>query len=145
VALLFRLQVSSIMLTSFTLGVFLPFIHQDFQLSPLQAGLLQGMSWITAALRALPSGVWFSRFCSVPLVLASLFGTGLRHRACGDWAGDASHRLAANGMSDAMRPHQCRHYRRLAVSTCGTACCGCGRDPELTVNEAYNFLVRQSR
>ena len=62
VALLSRLQVSSIMLTSFTLGVFLPFIRQDLQLSPLQAGLLQGVSWITAALMSLPSGVWFSRF-----------------------------------------------------------------------------------
>ncbi len=72
VALLSRLQVSSIMLTSFTLGVFLPFIRQDLQLSPLQAGLLQGVSWITAALMSLPSGVWFSRFRPVPLVLASL-------------------------------------------------------------------------
>jgi hypothetical protein len=68
VALLSRLQVSSIRLTSFTLGVFLPFIRQDLQLSPLQAGLLHGASWITAALMALPSGVWLSRFCSVPLV-----------------------------------------------------------------------------
>jgi CP family cyanate transporter-like MFS transporter len=72
VALLSRLQMSSIMLTSFTLGVFLPFIRQDLQLSPLQAGLLQGVSWSTSALMALPSGVWFSRFRPVPLVLASL-------------------------------------------------------------------------
>jgi predicted MFS family arabinose efflux permease len=72
VALLSRLQVSSIMLTSFTLGVFLPFIRQELQLSPLQAGLLQGISWMTAALMALPSGVWFSRFRPVPLVLTSL-------------------------------------------------------------------------
>src|SRR5262249_49403513 len=56
VALLSRLQTSSIMLTSFTLGVFLPFIRQDLQLSPLQAGLLQGVSWITTTLMALPSG-----------------------------------------------------------------------------------------
>jgi CP family cyanate transporter-like MFS transporter len=60
------------MLTSFTLGVFLPFICKDLQLSPLQAGLLQGVSWMTAALMALPSGVWFSRFRPVPLVFASL-------------------------------------------------------------------------
>src|SRR6267142_6368805 len=72
VALLSRLQTSSIMLTSFTLGVFLPFIRQDLQLSPLQAGLLQGVSWSTTALMALPSGIWFSRFRPVPLVLASL-------------------------------------------------------------------------
>src|SRR6266853_1845799 len=72
VALLSRLQTSSIMLTSFTLGVFLPSIRQDLQLSPLQAGLLQGVSWSTTALMALPSGIWFSRFRPVPLVLASL-------------------------------------------------------------------------
>src|SRR5262247_2214273 len=72
VALLSRLQTSSIMFTSFTLGVFLPFIRRDLQLSPLQAGLLQGVSWITTALMALPSGVWLSHFRPVPLVLASL-------------------------------------------------------------------------
>jgi cyanate permease len=72
VALLSRLHASSIMLTSFTLGVFLPFIRQDLQLSPLQAGLLQGVSWMTTALMALPSGVWFSRFRPVPLVFTSL-------------------------------------------------------------------------
>lgn len=72
VALLSRLQISSTMLTSFTLGVFLPFIRQELQLSPLQAGLLQGVSWVTAALMALPSGVWLSRFRPVPLVLTSL-------------------------------------------------------------------------
>src|SRR5262244_1138365 len=72
VALLSRLQTSSIMLSSFTLGVFLPFIRQDLQLSPLQAGLLQGVSWMMTALMALPSGVWFSRFRPVPLVFASL-------------------------------------------------------------------------
>ena len=45
VALLSRLQISSIMLTSFTLGVFLPFIRQDLHLSPLEAGLLQSAWW----------------------------------------------------------------------------------------------------
>ena len=72
VVLLSRLQTSSIMLTSFTLGVFLPFIRQDLQLSPLQAGLLQGVSWMATALMALPSGVWCSRFRPVPLVFVSL-------------------------------------------------------------------------
>ncbi len=72
VVLLARLQVSSIMLTSFTLGMFLPFIRQELQLSPLQAGWLQGVAWATAALLALPSGLWFSRFRPLPLVLTSL-------------------------------------------------------------------------
>jgi cyanate permease len=72
VVLLSRLQVSSIMLVSFTLGMFLPFIRQDLHLSPLQAGLLQGVSWVTAACLSLPVSVWFSRFRPVPLILASL-------------------------------------------------------------------------
>jgi len=38
----------------------------------LQARLLQGVSWSTAALMSLPSGIWLSRFRPVPLVLASL-------------------------------------------------------------------------
>ncbi len=37
VALLSRLQTSSVTLTSFTLGMFLPFIRHDLQLSSLQA------------------------------------------------------------------------------------------------------------
>jgi Arabinose efflux permease len=52
--------------------VFLPFIRRDLQLSLLQAGLLQGVSWMTTALMALPCGVWCSRFRPVPLVCASL-------------------------------------------------------------------------
>ena len=49
VLLLFRFQGSSIILPSFTFGVFLPFITVDLDLSPLEAGLLQGVWWITWA------------------------------------------------------------------------------------------------
>jgi hypothetical protein len=49
VILLFRLQESSIVLNSFTLGLFLPFITVDLKLSSLEAGLLQGIWWITSA------------------------------------------------------------------------------------------------
>jgi nitrate/nitrite transporter NarK len=72
VALLSRLQMSSMMLVSFTFGVFLPFISADLQLSPLQARLLQGVWWVTSASLALPLSIWLSRFRPDRLVLVSL-------------------------------------------------------------------------
>ena len=72
VALLSRLQVSSVVLVSYTLGVFLPFVNRDLHLSPLQAGLLQSVWWVSSAFLSLPSGIRFSRCRPVPLVLASL-------------------------------------------------------------------------
>ena len=72
VVLLSRLQVSSVMLTSFTFGIFLPFIRQELWLSPLEAGLLQGVWWVTSAVLSLPCSVWLSRFRPVPLVSVSL-------------------------------------------------------------------------
>jgi cyanate permease len=72
VALLSRFQVSSVVLVSYSLGVFLPFVNRDLHLSSLQAGLLQSVWWITSALLSLPCGIWFSRFRPIPLVLASL-------------------------------------------------------------------------
>lgn len=73
--LLLQLQISSLRLSSFALGAFLPFIAADLALTPLQAGLLQAVWWITAALAVLPFGVWCSRFRPVRLILASLLLT----------------------------------------------------------------------
>ncbi len=70
--LLFRAQQSSVILVSYTFGLFLPFIREDLGITPLQAGLLQGVWWITAAGLSLPFGAWFSRFRPVPLALVSL-------------------------------------------------------------------------
>ena len=72
VHLLVHLQQSSIVLTSFTFGLFLPFITEDLGLSLLEAGLLQGVWWITSALLSLPASVWLSRFRPTRLVLTSL-------------------------------------------------------------------------
>ena len=72
VILLFRFRGSSIILGSYTFGIFLPFITEDLHISPLEAGLLQGVWWTTSAILALPFGTWFSRFRPVPLVLVSL-------------------------------------------------------------------------
>ncbi len=70
--LLHHLQISSLRLSSFVLGIFLPFITADLGLTPLQAGLLQGVWWITAATAALPFGIWLSRFRPIPMNLVSL-------------------------------------------------------------------------
>ena len=70
--LLHHLQISSLRLSSFVLGIFLPFITDDLGLTPLQAGLLQGVWWITAAVAVLPFGIWLSRFRPVPMNLVSL-------------------------------------------------------------------------
>lgn len=72
VILLFRAQQSSVILVSYTFGLFLPFIREDLGITPLQAGLLQAVWWITAAGLSLPFGAWFSRFRPVPLSLVSL-------------------------------------------------------------------------
>ena len=72
VVLLSRLHGSSVVLISYSFGMFLPFIRTDLQLSPLEAGLLQSAWWVTSAVLALPCSVWFSRFRPVPLVLVSL-------------------------------------------------------------------------
>src|SRR5262247_4314431 len=73
VVLLSRLQGSSVVLISYSFGIFLPFIRQDLQLSPLEVGMLQSAWWVTSALLALPCSVWFSRFRPVPMVLVSLW------------------------------------------------------------------------
>ena len=73
VVLLSRLQGSSVVLISYSFGIFLPFISEDLHLSPLEAGLLQSAWWVTSAVLALPCSVWFSRFRPVPLVLVSLW------------------------------------------------------------------------
>ena len=70
--LLHHLQISSLRLSSFLLGVFLPFIADDLELTPMQVGLLQGVWWITAALTVLPFGIWLSRFRPIPMNVASL-------------------------------------------------------------------------
>ncbi len=70
--LLHHLQISSLRLSSFVLGIFLPFISDDLGLTPLQAGLLQGVWWMTAAVAVLPFGIWLSRFRPVPMNLVSL-------------------------------------------------------------------------
>ena len=49
-------------MSSFVLGIFLPFIREDLGLSPLETGILQGVWWVTWALTIVPFGVVFSRY-----------------------------------------------------------------------------------
>ena len=72
VLLLFRAHGSSVVLISYTFGLFLPFIRTELDISPMEAGLLQGVWWVTAALVSLPAGAWFSRLRPVALVLVSM-------------------------------------------------------------------------
>ena len=72
VILLSRFRQSSIILTSYTFGLFLPFVTEDLGVSTLEAGLLQGVWWTTSAILSLPASIWLSRFRPVSLVLASL-------------------------------------------------------------------------
>jgi len=72
VLLLFRCHLSTAVLISYTFGVFLPFIREDLQLSPLQAGLLQGIWWVTPAVLSIPLGAWLSRFRPVPVVMFAM-------------------------------------------------------------------------
>ena len=87
VLLLFRAQSSSVILISYTFGLFLPFIREDLDISALEAGLLQGVWWATAAIASLPFGVWFSRIrpvlvvsislcLGIPFLFAQAFATG---------------------------------------------------------------------
>ncbi|WP_089721318.1 MFS transporter [Candidatus Entotheonella palauensis] len=72
VALLSRMQQSSFALLSYSFGMFFPFIRDDLNLSPWQAGVLQGVWWLSTALLALPCGMWFSRYRPIPLISVSL-------------------------------------------------------------------------
>ncbi len=63
-------------LVSFSFGMFFPFIRQDLHLTTWEAGLLQGIWWVSAAVLAIPFSVFFSRYRPIPLVWVSL-ATGL--------------------------------------------------------------------
>src|SRR5437867_13209003 len=49
-------------LGGFSLPVMLPRIREDFDISPVFAGLLGGQGWQVTALLAIPFGAWLPRF-----------------------------------------------------------------------------------
>ena len=55
--LLNRLHYSTVVLSSYAFGLFLPFLREDLTLTHLQVGLLQGVWWITSAVALVPMSV----------------------------------------------------------------------------------------
>ena len=72
VLLLNRLHYSSVVLSSFAFGLFLPFIQADLSLSYLEIGILQGVWWATSALFLVPFSALLGRFDPNRRVLAAL-------------------------------------------------------------------------
>ncbi len=72
VLLLNRLHYSSVVLSSFAFGLFLPFIQADLNLSYLEIGVLQGVWWATSALFLVPFSALLARFDPSRRVLAAL-------------------------------------------------------------------------
>lgn len=70
--LLNRLHYSSVVLSSFAFGLFLPFIQEDLSLSYLEIGVLQGIWWATSALFLVPFGALLGRFDPNRRVLTAL-------------------------------------------------------------------------
>ncbi len=89
VLLLNRLHYSTVVLSSFGFGLFLPFIQADLRLSYLQIGVLQAVPWGTSAVLLVPFSVLFARFnpnrrvlIGLALMAPFLFSQGL---AAGFW------------------------------------------------------------
>ena len=72
VLLLNRTQYSSVVLSSFAFGLFLPFIRADLGLTYLQVGILQGVWWAASALFLLPFSVLLGRVNPDRRVLGAL-------------------------------------------------------------------------
>ncbi len=72
VLLLNRLHYSSVVLSSFAFGLFLPFVRADLGLSYLEIGVLQGVWWAASAVFLVPFSVLLGRFNPNRRVLAAL-------------------------------------------------------------------------
>ena len=72
VLLLNRLHYTSVVLSSFAFGLFLPFIRADLGLTYLQVGVLQGVWWAASAAFLVPFSVLFGRFNPNRRALAAL-------------------------------------------------------------------------
>ena len=72
VLLLNRLHYSTVVLSSFGFGLFLPFIQEDLGLSYLQIGALQAVSWGASVALLVPFSVLFARFNPNRRVLVGL-------------------------------------------------------------------------
>ena len=66
-----------VVFTGFTLGILLPDIREEFNLSPVQAGLLGSAFFLGFASFSLPSSLWLSRYSPRRVVLLVLAGSSL--------------------------------------------------------------------
>ena len=89
VLLLNRTHQSTVVLSSYGLGLFLPFVQADLDLSYLEIGILQAVWWGTPALLLVPFSLLFARFnpnrrvlAALALMVPFLFSQGL---AVGFW------------------------------------------------------------
>lgn len=72
VLLLNRTHQSTVVLSSYGLGLFLPFVQADLDLSYLEIGVLQAVWWGTPAVLLVPFSLLFARFNPNRRVLAAL-------------------------------------------------------------------------
>ena len=72
VLLLNRTHQSTVVLSSYGLGLFLPFVQADLDLSYLEIGIMQAVWWGTPALLLVPFSLLFARFNPNRRVLAAL-------------------------------------------------------------------------
>lgn len=89
VLLVNRTHQSTVVLSSYGLGLFLPFVQADLDLSYLEIGILQGVWWGTPAVLLVPFSLLFARFnpnrrvlVALALMAPCLFSQGL---AIGFW------------------------------------------------------------
>ena len=89
VLLLNRTHQSTVVLSSYGLGLFLPFVQSDLGLSYVQIGVLQAVWWGTPAVLLVPFSLIFARFnpnrrvlAALGLMVPCLFSQGL---AAGFW------------------------------------------------------------
>ena len=89
VLLLNRTHQSTVVLSSYGLGLFLPFVQADLDLSYLEIGILQAVWWGTPAVLLVPFSLLFARFnpnrrvlVALALMVPCLFSQGL---AIGFW------------------------------------------------------------
>ena len=64
-------------LAAVSLGVMLPSMTEELDISPLQAGMLGAVMFLGSATVALPASIWLSRFSPKKITFLSMFLTGI--------------------------------------------------------------------
>jgi predicted MFS family arabinose efflux permease len=83
------------------IGLMLPAISADLNLSAAQAGTVGAVGWILAALITVPLSAWVTRFPAKPTIAISLSGLILIHLVSA-WSPDYIILLVARGLGSLM-------------------------------------------